>query len=139
MTISRPPKPIQAAIRKLREELGLSYAQMGIRTGLDGSTIYKLEQSGRSSMETVVAFAESFGLDVNEWREMFGYPRIEPSLTDAVRTVVTHAEELTYEPDLDEVDVSGFHGAEKFSPADIAELNRVARAVLSEKRRRGGR
>lgn len=31
------------------------------------------------AMESVVKFAQGFGLDVNEWLELTGYPRVEPT------------------------------------------------------------
>ncbi|MDO8732117.1 MAG: hypothetical protein Q7L55_06040, partial [Actinomycetota bacterium] len=128
-----------SAVRLVLEKHGLGYRAQERRTRLDHVTVSRMASGYVPSMPTVIQFAQGFGLDVNEWLELAGYPRIEPSLTDSVRTVVTHAEELTYEPEFDEVDVSGFHGAENLSPHDREVLNRVARAFLSEKRRRAGR
>lgn len=45
--------------------------------------------------------------------------------------------ELTYEPDLDEIDISTWAGAKHLSQSDIEELNRIYRAHLAQVRRRG--
>lgn len=65
------------AVEALRQELKLSYAQMGVRAGLDGSTIFKIVKTNRASMETVVQLARAFHQDLDAWLALGGFPTLE--------------------------------------------------------------
>jgi transcriptional regulator with XRE-family HTH domain len=76
MTPGNNTTPLGEAIRELRERLGVTYGQMGTRTGLDPSTIWKAESGKRVTMQTVVCIAKTYGEDVNAWLEKAGFPRL---------------------------------------------------------------
>ena len=45
---------------------------------IERNTLTRMARGNRPALETVEKFARNLGLDVNEWRERFGYPRVEP-------------------------------------------------------------
>ena len=46
---------------------------------LDRQALTKMTKGKRPSLPFLEKFAETFRLDVNEWREMYGYPAVTPS------------------------------------------------------------
>lgn len=90
-------------------------------------------------------FANGLELDAERRSELFrvaGYATVAagtPEPNAVVRQIMTSADELHYEPDLEAIDVAGFQGAENLTEKDKATINRIVRAILSEKRRSEGR
>lgn len=64
-------------VSEIVREHGLSHAQANIRTGIDRFTISQMMEGYVPRVEQVERFARGFGLDVNHWRELAGYERIE--------------------------------------------------------------
>lgn len=53
-----------------------------LKTGIDHATIGKMRMGFVPRSETVIRFAQGFGLDVNEWLALAGYePLPEPEVT----------------------------------------------------------
>ena len=71
-------------MRRVLEKHGLGYRAQERRTRLDHVTVSRMASGYVPSMPTVAQFARAFDLDVNEWLELAGYPRIKPSLPDAI-------------------------------------------------------
>lgn len=103
-----------------------------LRLRMSRESINKLLNGTPIQLELVEQFARGLGLDVNEWRELAGYPRVETGPDRPARP------ELTYEPDLSDVDVSGFRGAEGIPPGDLERINEVVRDLLAARRRKLG-
>lgn len=61
------------------EEHGLSLRGQRPRTGLSHVTVQQMMDGVVPQMESVVAFARGFGLNVNEWLELAGYEPIRPT------------------------------------------------------------
>ena len=59
------------------EEHGLTFRGQRIRTGLNHVTVGDMASGIVPSLDTVEKFARGFGLDVNEWRALAGYERVE--------------------------------------------------------------
>jgi len=60
------------------------------RTGVNHVTIGEMLNGKRPAMETVVRWASGFRLDLNEWLELYDYPRIQ------LPAVVVEDDEETY-------------------------------------------
>lgn len=65
------------AVARVLEEHGLSDRAAQYRTGIDRITMADMRNGYIPRVEQVEKFARGFGLDVNEWREMAGYERVE--------------------------------------------------------------
>jgi hypothetical protein len=78
------PTTIQEAVLALKERTGLSYAQMGVRAELDGTTVHKLAKTGRGNRETVTKLANAFAEDVDYWLRLVGLTRrgVDAELSD---------------------------------------------------------
>lgn len=139
--INDKPENIQEAIEQLRRQLGFSYAQMGIKAKLDGSTIHKLEKTGRGSMETVVQIARVFGKDINEWLVLADFEPIEPSADDAAEALLAAEErgELTYESEEDGWTAEAFGGATEMSDNDQRRIKSIVKKLIETDRRRRGK
>lgn len=139
--INGKPETIQEAVKQLRDETGLTWAQMGVRAGLDGSTIWKIADTGRGSMDTVARLARKFGRDVNEWLELAGYDPVEPSPDDAAEALLEAADRGELD-DLDtegiDVDVAGFAGPGSMTENDRRRINAVLAKLIAADRKRKG-
>ncbi|MGV3721834.1 MAG: helix-turn-helix domain-containing protein [Actinomycetota bacterium] len=107
---------------QIRQRLGLSYAQMGVRAKLDGSTIHKMEKTGRGSMEAVVQVARAFGEDVNEWLVLAGYEPIE----DASQLLDAGLYRIWQETGVI-VTYNGWKPAGELTPEEVREYLQIAR------------
>ncbi|MBM3456915.1 MAG: helix-turn-helix domain-containing protein [Armatimonadetes bacterium] len=56
---------------------GLSLRQAEIRTGVDINTLSRMRSGIVPRVDKVEAFARGFGANVNDWRELAGYPRLD--------------------------------------------------------------
>ena len=112
------------------------------RYGFDRNTVARFAGGGRATLEFVERWARTMNLDVNHWRELCGYPPVEPSPEDLPGQVLDHAQELTYDPDFEGYDIRHWDGADRLqglTETDLDEINKAMRSVMSEKRRRQGR
>lgn len=75
--MSLPNEQFGAAVREVLEEHGLTFRGQRMRTGLNHVTVSNMAKGIVPSMETVIAFAHGFSLDVNEWLERAGYEPIQ--------------------------------------------------------------
>ncbi len=64
------------AVQRVLNEHGLTRRGQRARTGLSHVTIGQMIDGFPVQMDSVVAFARGFGLDVNEWLQMAGYDPI---------------------------------------------------------------
>jgi hypothetical protein len=168
----------RAAVRRVLDEHKLSLRGAMLRTGIDHVTIGKMATGYVPRSETVMRFAQGFGLNIREWLLLAGYEPIEDQApgenapppayrespmvksarelvemfqetlveleeqnkpTAAIPRILDAAPELTYESDLEGLDIRGAKGAEDIPPGDADELNRILRAFRSEQRKRQGR
>lgn len=58
----------------------MGFRAADLKTGVNYNTISRMASGFVPEMESVVRFARGFGLDVNEWLELAGYPRIESGM-----------------------------------------------------------
>lgn len=65
------------AVTRLLQEHELSLRAARIRTGIDHVTISDMASGYVPRLEQLEAFARGFGLNVNEWRELAGYERLD--------------------------------------------------------------
>lgn len=130
----------QAVENALRER-NLTVNAASIRLGIDRNALTRFKAGKPLTLELVERFARGLRYDVNEWRELCGYPRIEPSdPNEALDVVVEHSQELTYDADLEGLDdVRKYEGFGKLSPEAQAAILRITRAIISEERRKQGR
>jgi len=84
MTVNNAHETLGTRLTRARESLGLSYAAMGIKLGLDGSTVWNIERGKHVKMETVVQIASKLREPVNDWLRLAGYEPIEPTLDEAL-------------------------------------------------------
>ena len=66
-----------SAVARVLDEHRLGKRQQTVRTGIDHVTVGKMLDGIIPSLETVEKFARGFGLDVNEWRLLAGFPKVE--------------------------------------------------------------
>ena len=86
------------------------------------------ERFGQCNREAVSDwFAEKAG---------FGLRHQHPATEQGSR--VGERAPLTYEPNLDEIDIAGWAGASSIPPEDISILNAIIRGFLAERRRQKG-
>lgn len=76
-TMRKLNSPFGKAVKAVMEEHGLSLRGQRVRTGLSHVTVQQMMEGVVPQMESVVAFAKGFSLDVNEWLELAGYDPIE--------------------------------------------------------------
>ena len=119
----------------------LSLRQARMRTGIDTDTLGRMRQGDVPKIDKVIAYARGFEEDVNAALRLAGYDPVEPSPDDAAEALLEAADrgELTYEPDLDQVDVYGFEGAGSMTENDRRIINAGLRKLLEAQRRRQGR
>lgn len=55
----------------------LSLRQTSIRTGVDIDTLSRMREGVVPRVDKIEAFADGFGLNINDWRELAGYPRLD--------------------------------------------------------------
>lgn len=65
------------AVRRVLQEHGLSLRGQRVRTGIGHMTMKDMCDGIVPSLEKLEDFARGFELDINEWRALAGYPRIE--------------------------------------------------------------
>lgn len=65
------------AVKAVLAEHGLTLRGQRVRTGIDHSTMKNMCDGWPTTLERVEQFARAFHLDVNEWRELAGYPRVQ--------------------------------------------------------------
>ncbi|MFN3648444.1 MAG: hypothetical protein ACK47B_02595 [Armatimonadota bacterium] len=138
--------PQQERADRVRAELearGLTQHAAHLRLDLSREAMARLWHGRDVGVETVERFARGLGLDVNDWREAWGYPRIEPedpagAAESLLRAVERRREALSYEPDLEQVDVRGFQGTQDLGEEDLRALKEAMRALIAAKRRERG-
>jgi len=104
------------------------------KTQVNYVTIGRMAEGYVPEMESVVKFAQGFGLDVNEWLELAGYERVEdPAMKqalDAVSVLMRGLRELQAEFPGQVVPIPRF-------PGDARSLTlEQVRSVLDDIRRR---
>jgi transcriptional regulator with XRE-family HTH domain len=138
--------PQQERAERVRAELearGLTQHAAHLRLDISREAMARLWHGRDVGVETVERFARGLGLDVNDWREAWGYARVEPgdpagAAATLLRAVERHREALSYEPDLEQVDVRGFQGTQNLPAEDLEILNESMRALIAAKRRERG-
>jgi transcriptional regulator with XRE-family HTH domain len=83
--MSLPKEHFGAAVREVLERHNLTLRGQRMRTGLNHVTVGGMAQGIVPSMETVIAFAKGFSLDVNEWLVLAGYEPINPAPAATIR------------------------------------------------------
>jgi transcriptional regulator with XRE-family HTH domain len=129
---------LREATQELLERRNMTPHGAYLRTGVSREAIAKLLAGRRPSLEVVEQFARAFGEDVNRWRVLCDYAPVEDPRAP-LELILDKSKELTYEPDLDTVTFKGFLAGPNVHPEDREALERIARAVLSERRRKQGR
>lgn len=66
------------AVADLLQARNLSQNQASIKAGIDRFTIARMIAGIPPRLDLVEQFARAFGEDVNHWRELAGYPALEP-------------------------------------------------------------
>lgn len=123
------------AVKRVLDEHGLSLRGQKIRTGIDHMTMKDMCDGLRPRLEKVEQFARAFGLDVNEWRELAGYPRVEEGDPDRLAAqLIKVLGGASSEEDEDFGDIRASDGAG--NPDDLKVLRAVER--LLRNRREGG-
>ena len=126
------------AVTRVLAAHGVSLRGQRLRTGIDHMTMKDMKAGVIPRLEKVEAFARGFGLEVNEWRVRAGYEPVadgRPALERIREDVLS----LTYDADLEDVRIDAFLGDQPLPRDDVAELERLLRAELTEQRRRQGR
>lgn len=112
------------------------------RYGFDRNTFSRFAKKGRATLEMTERWARTMNLDVNQWRELCGFTRVEETDPNrALETAMGKAPELTYDPDFSDFDLRNYEGPrlQGFSEEDIDFLNQLQRAAMTERRRKQGR
>lgn len=136
-----PNNPFGRAVREVLQKHGLSARGQRHRTGIPHSTIAGWFHGIPPQSEGVIAFAEGFDLDVNEWLELAGKKPItaDSDLAGAIR-LLEHLDALQAEfPDYP-VPVPRFAGGvRRITPAEADEWKELIRAhILREIESSGG-
>lgn len=146
-TVQRVNPAFGDAVRRLLESHGLSLRAARIRTGIDHVTLSDMAAGYVPRVEQVEKLARGFGLDVNQWRELAGYPRVEgdPSPESVLADLGALSDELppdvprvTREPDPESVEVRAHTGLDRLSPADQRVYVEIMSAYLRAKNRERG-
>lgn len=127
-------------VQQLLNKHGLSLRGQRVRTGVSHVTVQAMLQGVVPQMETVVAWAQGFGEDVNEWLILAGYEPIRPptpaaaarQLLDLADRELEAGQEITREPEVGEFTLDGYAGRENFSPADLRRIEAAVRVLLKE-------
>jgi hypothetical protein len=126
------------AVSRFLDERNLSHRQTRIRTGIDIDTVGRMRAGDVPRIDKVIDFARGFDEPINKWLELAGYPPIKDDRPPLER-IREAAQELTYEPEMDDITLGGWDGAQDIPPEDLELMQRYYRALLAEKRRQQGR
>lgn len=132
---------IAEAVQSELKRRNLTIAGFSDRYGFDRGTFTKFHNQGKvGSLEFVERWARTLGLDVNSWREMCGFPTVEPDLATAIDLVTAQLRER-YETDPDEpIDgVVAFGGPSNITPQTIQEAILAMEGLKEIARRKQGR
>jgi len=132
-------------VARVMKKHGATLRSQRQRTGLSHTTVSSWLQGVNPGYDGAVAFADGFGEDVHEALRLAGYQPINPAdpvmaaeqLLASVKN--ESGEELTYDPDIEHVDVYGFEGAESMTENDRRIINVALRALIEAQRRKQGR
>lgn len=125
--------------------VGKDYREVGRASRVHFGTLYSWARGDDlpATFEKVRQLTRALRLAEEEeaqLREVWEFARKSAEAGKVVDALVNLAEDqpesLTYEPDLEEVDISGWRGAERLSPETVEKANRAIRGILSEVRRR---
>jgi len=126
------------AVARVLAKHGLSLRGQRLRTGIDHMTMKEMKAGVVPRLEKVEDFARGFDEDVNEWRVRAGYEPVEDH-RPALERIHDARQELTYHPDFEDVRLEARRGSQPIPPEDLADLEKLLRAELTEQRRRQGR
>lgn len=122
------------AVQRVLKEHNLSDRGAQYKTEINRTTMSEMRNGYVPQLEQVIRFAKGFGLDVNEWLALAGY-----ELMSSGDESQPSYRPLTYEPDLDEVDVAAFLGKHSgLPPEDVQPIREVMEALIRDKRRERG-
>lgn len=141
--VDQPAELAERRAQRVKEVLaGKDYREEAARLGLHYTTLYDMARGVRKSHETVVKFAQGFGLPLVEWLTLYGYTTQEKSPNEMIREALLNTPSLSYDPDFEDFDIRRWDGADRLhalTEEDLDEINKAMRSVMSEKRRRQGR
>lgn len=131
---------VAQAVQAELDRRNLTLNAFSQRYGFDRGTFTRFANTGHATLEFVERWARTMDLDVNHWRELCGYPRVESSPTDGLRAAIKHIQELEYDPEFADWEVRNFNEKlASMSPHDQEIALRLMRAAMSEQRRAQGR
>ena len=97
-----------------------------LRLNINRQTLTKMSNGLPVELEVIERFAEGLGLDVNAWRELWGFLRVRDT-----RSLADRFQELVYELEMEiEAKACGGHGA----AVDLEALRRAVEDIRREER-----
>lgn len=138
--MTQMPQQEESPLLAFRKASRLSQNQLSIHSGLDRFTISRWEQGIVPRLDLVERFARAYDLDVNEWREANGFPRVTE--TDPARAGEAFVQAVEAQPAQDEdeefanLKILGWEG-DDIPPNDLRLLREAARALRRVRERQG--
>ena len=74
---------LRAAVREVLQARNLNPYAIHVRYGISRESLTKLVNGIPPSVEVVERFARALNLNVNDWRELCGYPRVGGDVADS--------------------------------------------------------